>query len=330
MMTSYLWSYNQNYPVASLTNGKFSSDPTLSEAAYIGFESFENTIYSPDNDYWSLNRPGQSFTTDAKVGKYAWYMTTDFGPTRTLKPTSKTAMYTFSGWAKTPATFSGECYFVLCADGTGDAGWKAVSIGNTGGQWKYFQVSLNLANVVPTFSTISAYPWKKLGSEVTVDELRLQPADAQMQTYTYKPLVGMTSQSDLNGVTTYYDYDAFGRLKNVRDKDQNILGRNYYHYYSDTSSDIPVSTLSTNTNNIVIGKYPDMWSVAVTSNTSWTVTTSDSWISVGPTFGSNNSTIIVTVTQTLMSGTRTGFATLKTSDGSVSVKINVKQDSALN
>ena len=109
-------------------------------------------------------------------------------------------------------------------------GYVSVSIGNTGGQWKYFQVSLNLANISSSIATIGAYPWKVSGSEVTIDELRLQPSDAQMQTYTYSPLVGMTSQSDPNGVTTYYEYDGFARLKNVKDKDQKILKYNQYHY----------------------------------------------------------------------------------------------------
>ncbi|RZL16293.1 MAG: hypothetical protein EOO89_11755, partial [Pedobacter sp.] len=44
-----------------------------------------------------------------------------------------------------------------------------------------------------------------------IDELRLHPKNAMMTTYTYDPLVGMTSQTDVANRTTYYEYDSFGR-----------------------------------------------------------------------------------------------------------------------
>jgi len=49
-------------------------------------------------------------------------------------------------------------------------------------------------------------------------------------TYTYQPLVGVTSVTTPEGVITTYEYDSFGRLETVRDKDGHILDRYEYHY----------------------------------------------------------------------------------------------------
>ncbi len=52
----------------------------------------------------------------------------------------------------------------------------------------------------------------------------------QVTTYTYDPLIGITSITDFRGQTVYYDYDSFNRLKFIKDRDGNILKENQYNY----------------------------------------------------------------------------------------------------
>ena len=54
--------------------------------------------------------------------------------------------------------------------------------------------------------------------------------DAMITTYTYDPLIGMTSMTDPRGRKTTYDYDAYGRLESTRDADNYLLEEYKYHY----------------------------------------------------------------------------------------------------
>lgn len=55
-------------------------------------------------------------------------------------------------------------------------------------------------------------------------------ANAMITTYTYIPLVGVSTITDPKGDKTTYNYDSLGRLVQVKDKDNNILKENEYHY----------------------------------------------------------------------------------------------------
>lgn len=68
-----------------------------------------------------------------------------------------------------------------------------------------------------------------------IDELRLYPADGQMTTSTFDPLIGITSSCDAGSRITYYEYDNFQRLRRVRDQDYNIL-KSYDYKYQDNAT----------------------------------------------------------------------------------------------
>jgi YD repeat-containing protein len=93
----------------------------------------------------------------------------------------------------------------------------------TAGQWRQHRFRLTVgANAVVQLDAGQA--------PLVIDELRLHPVGAQMTSYTYDPLVGMTSQTDPSGRTTTYEYDAVGRLVRTRDEQGRILSQQQYHY----------------------------------------------------------------------------------------------------
>ena len=68
-----------------------------------------------------------------------------------------------------------------------------------------------------------------LSSGTVYDDVSIYPADAQLTSYTHEPLVGITSQTDAKGLTTYFEYDQYGRLLYVKDQDRNIIKSYTYH-----------------------------------------------------------------------------------------------------
>jgi YD repeat-containing protein len=96
--------------------------------------------------------------------------------------------------------------------------WKSTDKTN----WQYVEQGINISTSTTSY-TIG-------GTGLYLDEIRLCPSDAQMTTYTYKPLIGMTSQSDPKGTTAYYEYDNFGRLKLIKDDDNNVTQSFNYNY----------------------------------------------------------------------------------------------------
>jgi hypothetical protein len=117
--------------------------------------------------------------------------------------------YFISYWSKTgPVSIAGATSL-------------STATGLTKNGWTYYEHKVRTAGTNITLSATSAN---------ILDELRLYPITAQMETFTYLPLIGTTSQCSANNIIAYYNYDSFGRLLFVRDMDGSILKTYEYKY----------------------------------------------------------------------------------------------------
>lgn len=167
MRTSYIWGYNQTFPIAVVQNA------LVSEIFHTSFEAGEEGGNSADND----SRTG----IKSKTGGYSKLLTG-------LTPNKS---YQLTYWQK------------------------------NSGAWGLFSLIIDLN------STTTTYTINLTGQ---VDEIRFHPVGALMTTYTYTPGLGITSVTDPNNQTTYYEYDAMGRLWLIRDSNKKIIKEHKYNY----------------------------------------------------------------------------------------------------
>jgi YD repeat-containing protein len=93
------------------------------------------------------------------------------------------------------------------------------------------------------YTTIAGYvnnsviqnPTSDAALRAEVNNIRTAITGAQVTTYTYSPGVGITSETDPSGMTTYYEYDRYGRLMRVRDHNNNIIKKFSYNYYNSST-----------------------------------------------------------------------------------------------
>lgn len=201
--SSYVWDYQNRYPIAEVFNA---SQP---DVAYTSFEA-------DGNGNWNISSTKRD-TLYFITGKRSYKL--DSG---SISKTGLTVgqAYIISFWSKS-ATYSIT------------GGTNTITTGRTVGVWTYKE-----NKVVATATTIG------ISGAGNIDELRLYPVGSQMKSLTYAPLVGATSINDPNSEITFYEYDAFQRLANIKDYQGNIIKNFQYNYAQPcTSCSLVMKTL---------------------------------------------------------------------------------------
>lgn len=208
---SYIWGYNNSFPVAEIINA------TAGSVAYTSFEADSKGNW---NNYTGTITTVTSGTLPPTGRKYY-----NLTASATLsKAVTNEQKYVVSYWRNNSSPF------------TVNGGTSTIVSGPTVSGW-----TLHRHEVTATSTTLT------ITGSGAIDEVRLYPSTAQMTTYTYDPLIGMTSQTDVNNRISYYEYDSFQRLTLVRDQDKNIIKRICYNYAGQPENCGGTTTVYSNT-----------------------------------------------------------------------------------
>lgn len=170
----------------------------------IAYTSFETT----NSGNWTI--AGSARDNSDKLSGNKSYNLSNGAVSRSGLSTSTT--YLLTVWAKNTASFTIN--------------------GNSPGTAIASQHNWNLFSVVLTgISSIT------ISGSGLIDEVRLHPKDANMETYCYEPLIGVITSVDANNTVVHSEYDRLNRLKVIRDKDRNIVKR---FDFSDTTMTVSV------------------------------------------------------------------------------------------
>ncbi len=227
---AYIWGYNNQYPIAEAKNAP------NNEIYYEGFEE-------PTLSQWGVNvftiggigAPLYFDQTNKHTGEYVGRVDNTNPSGEMVSHSNKwltialtdSKKFHYSGWVYSNGPSVDIFLFMKRAGETGYFSYVSnVSTSKTN-EWVYLEKDFEVPDDVTSLSIrVDA---NSLGS-VWFDDLRIHPTDAQMTTYTYKSLVGITSSTDPSGRTINYEYDGFNRLMNIKEQNGHIIKNYQYNY----------------------------------------------------------------------------------------------------
>jgi YD repeat-containing protein len=209
---SFTWNANNTYPLSQTVNA------TNTSVLYDGFEDAATwTGVTRDN-------------AQARTGKYAGLITNAGAfVNQRWTSVSLTAVtkFKYSGWIYSSGPGAKINLLMKKSGETGVYSYiDNIAVSQTG-KWIYVEKEYD----VPVDVKSMSIRLDNNGTgKVWFDDVRLRPSSSRMITYTYSPLIGVTSKTDDNNLMLKYEYDGLGRLKVIKDQDGAILKQIDYQY----------------------------------------------------------------------------------------------------
>jgi len=130
--------------------------------------------------------------------------------------------YIFSIWLK-PAT-SGTITVSLVTSGNVTSSYPLTYVAGT--DWKYYELKVPVSGMTATFTASFSS-----SNTILTDDVLFYPEKAEVTTYAYNSTHQKISETNTNGVSSYFTYDDLQRPKLVLDQDRNIVSRKKYADY---------------------------------------------------------------------------------------------------
>jgi|GEM_PF-1658921 len=251
--SAVIYGYKSRYPVARINNAG------RADVAYYGFE---DGLFSDKSDdgrwiWWSQSpeivdagdNPHHVYAGDHSLRLKAGYSGIALRLTNGLIPDRQHARYRVSLMVKGIPYSSLQVWMSAFKEGEPVTtlypniaeAFRMSSVQNTG-EWKPAVFEFDLGEIrqlgqVPSnerlgilleLGNLSASP-----GHMYLDEIRIAPVDAVVETASYEPAIGVTCGTDARYRSSFYEYDDLGRISRIRDNDRNMLRQ--YEYYDRNS-----------------------------------------------------------------------------------------------
>jgi RHS repeat-associated protein len=217
---------NQLNSQSTILNNKYRQLASIdnSEISQSLYTSFEDSYHGG----WNVSIPsynGSNGPANAASGNKYYRLNTDHFNSGTTHPGLSPGKYILSYWYKG----------ALPTVSLSNSGTPGTPSETNWEEWTYVEQILEWTTVPPSnisgnFLTIGAYG----GTETFIDELRLHPIDATMNTTGYYPDGKLMYECSPGGDIVTYEYDSKGRLQWALNKERKVIE---YHEYAEKNPD---------------------------------------------------------------------------------------------